>query len=120
MQLPPRSLLIPIVVLASSVSFTVPPAADQPVPGAGNATAAATAAASPRVLQAERFLIEQAGCIRDPSIRTETLDILSPHVCVRHRIGLATQAAKDAVVQKLLAAGPVSADAGAAGPGGHP
>lgn len=118
MQLHPRSLLAPMVVLASSASFTVSHAADQTVPGAGNTTAAATAAGSPRVLQAERFLIEQARRIRDRSMRTETLDILSPHVCVRHRIGLATQAAKAAVVQKLLAAGLVSADDGAAIPGG--
>jgi hypothetical protein len=118
MQLHPRSLLAPIVVLASGAAFTVSHAADQTIPGAGNTTAAATAAGSPRVLQAERFLIEQARRIRDRAIRTETLDILSPHVCVRHRIGFATAAAKDAVVQKLLDAGLVSADDGAAIPGG--
>ena len=118
MQLHPRRLLASIVVLASGASFTASHAADQTVPGAGNATAAAIAAASPRVLQAERFLIEQARRIRDRAMRTETLDILSPHVCIRHRIGFATDAAKDAVVQKLLAAGLVSAEDGAAIPGG--
>jgi hypothetical protein len=110
MQLRPRSLLAPAIALASGASFAVSYAADQTVPGAGNATAAATAAASPRVLQAEHFLIEQARQIRDRAIRNETLDILDPHVCIHHRIGLASPAAKDAVVQKLLAAGLVNPD----------
>ena len=115
MQFRPGSLLASLAVLASGTSF----AADQTVPGAGNATAAATAAASPRVRAAERFLIEQAAHITDRGIRSETLDILSnPHVCIRHRIGLSTAAAKDAVIQKLVAAGLVNPDDGASFPGG--
>jgi hypothetical protein len=115
MRIRPGCLLSSIVLLASGASF----AADQTVPGAGNATAAATAAGSPRVLQAERFLADQARRIRDRSIRAETLDIVSnPRVCIRHRVGLATAAAKDAVVQKLVAQGLVSADDGASFPGG--
>jgi len=115
MRFCPGSLLMFIALLPSSVSF----AADQTIPGAGNATAAATAAASPRVLQAERFLAEQAEHIHDYLVRAETLDIVeNPHVCIRHRIGLSTAAAKDAVVQKLLAAGLASADDGATFPGG--
>ena len=118
MQVRARSLLASMVVFATGASFNVSHAADQTIPGAGNAMAAATAAASPRVLRAERVLVEQARRIRDRSLRSETLDILSPHVCVRHRIRFATTAAKDAVVQKLLAAGLVNADDGAAIPGG--
>jgi hypothetical protein len=113
-----RSLLVPIAAIAVGAPFAVAHAADQTVPGAGNATAAATAAGSPRVVQAERFLVEQARRIRDRALRSQTLDILSSHPCVRHRIGLASAAAKDAVVQKLLAAGLVAADAAAAIPGG--
>jgi len=104
-----------VLALASGTAL----AGDQTVPGAGNATAAATAAASPRVLQAERFLVEQAERIADRRVRAETLDAIhNPRVCIRHRIGLASAAAKDAVVQRLLAAGLVSADDGASFPGG--
>jgi len=114
MRIRPGFLLVSTVLLASPAF-----AADQTVPGAGNATAAATAAASPRVAQAERFLVEQAERIRDRFIRAETLDAVSnPHVCIRHRIALATAAAKDAVVQKLIAAGLVNPDDGASFPGG--
>lgn len=118
MQPRPRSLLAPVVVVASGASFTLSHADDQTQPGAGNATAAAIAAASPRVLQAERFLTGQARRIGDHMIRTETLDILDPRVCIRHRVGLGTTAAKDAVVQKLLSAGLVNADDAASIPGG--
>jgi hypothetical protein len=115
MRIRPGSLLSSIVFLASGGAF----AADQTVPGAGNATAAATAAGSPRVLEAERFLADQARRIHDRAIRGETLDIVqNTRACIRHRIGLSTPAAKDAVVQKLLAAGLVSADDGASFPGG--
>jgi hypothetical protein len=93
--------------------------ADQTVPGAGNAVAEATAAASPRVQDAERFLAEQARRIHDHHVRTETLDaITNPHTCVRHRVGLGTPAAKDAVVAKLVAAGLVNPDDAANIPGG--
>lgn len=114
MQFRPGSTLAVLALLTGGTSF-----ADQTVPGAGNATAAATAADSPRVAQAERFLIEQAQRVRDPAIRAATLDLLAnPRVCIRHRIGLASADAKDAVVAKLLAAGLVSADDGASFPGG--
>jgi len=115
MQLRPGSTLALVALLTSGTAF----AADQTIPGAGNATAAATAAGSPRVAQAERFLVEQAGRIRDRAIRAATLDILAnPRVCIRHRIGLASAAARDAVIGKLLAAGLVSADDDAGFPGG--
>ena len=114
MRIRPGSLLASMALLTSPAF-----AADQTVPGAGNATAAAIAAASPRVAQAERFLTEQAERIRDRFVRLETLDaVANPHVCIRHRIGLATAEAKDAVVQKLIAAGLVNVDDGASFPGG--
>src|SRR5215475_4355593 len=99
MQLRSGTLLASLAVLTGGTAF----AADQTVPGAGNATAAATAANSPRVAQAERFLIDQAERIHDRAIRSATLDLLAnPHVCIRHRVGLGTAAAKDAVIAKLL------------------
>ncbi|HEX3763745.1 MAG TPA: hypothetical protein VHW23_33850 [Kofleriaceae bacterium] len=115
MQLRSGTLLASLALLTGGTAF----AADQTVPGAGNPTAAATAASSPRVAQAEQFLIDQAERIHDRAIRAATLDLLAnPHVCIRHRIGLGTTAAKDAVVAKLLAAGLISADDGASFPGG--
>jgi hypothetical protein len=114
MRIRPGSLLASLALLTGPAL-----AADQTVPGAGNATAAAIAAGSPRVAQAAQFLVEQAERIRDRFVRTETLDAVSnPHVCIRHRIGLATAAAKDAVVQKLVAAGLVNPADGTSFPGG--
>src|SRR3954468_15412804 len=115
MQLRPGSTLAFLALLTGGTAF----AADQTVPGAGNATAAATAAGSPRVAQAERFLVEQAERLRDRAIRAATLATpANPRVCIRHRIGLASAAARDAVIGKLLAAGLVTADDGAGFPGG--
>lgn len=75
---------------------------DQTVPGAGNPTAIRLAARSPRVQTAIRFLVGQAGRIRDRSLRMQTLDILeNPRSCALHRRGLATNEAQDAVIQQL-------------------
>src|SRR5262249_38849075 len=89
-------------------------AADQTVPGAGNADAIATARASGRVRDADEFLVDQAGHIQHRQLRRETLDILTSRVvCAHHRQGL-DDAGKDAIVQQLTAAGLVNpADAAA-------
>jgi len=86
------------LVLLSSLSAA---AADQTVPGAGNAQAAATAAASPRVRRAMHFLGEQAEKIRGSQLREETLDVLSAGACVLHRRGV-DDAAKNAILAQLL------------------
>jgi hypothetical protein len=113
--MPIRTMLVSMALFAGSAAL----AADQTVPGAGNATAAAIAAGSPRVQEAMEFLADQAAQVRDRHLREETLDaIANPRVCIRHRIGLGSAAAKDAVVQKLLDAGLVSAADGSVFPGG--
>jgi hypothetical protein len=62
------------------------PAADQTVPGAGNANAAVLAKRSPMVRSAYQFVLSQAAKIEDSKLRKETLDALgNPQTCVTHR-----------------------------------
>src|SRR5215475_932223 len=75
---------------------------DQTKPGAGNAAKVALAKKSPLVQSAYKFLLEQAGKIKDGKLRKETLDALSDGTCVRHRANL-TDAQKDAIIAKLTA-----------------
>src|SRR5215475_361125 len=75
---------------------------DQTKPGAGNPAAVALAKKSPLVQSAYKFLLEQAGKIKDGKLRKETLDALSDGTCVRHRANL-TDAQKDAIIAKLTA-----------------
>ena len=83
-------------------------AADQTVPGAGNATSAKTAQASPLVQSALAFLQQQANRLQDANLRTQTLDALfNPNTCVHHRENL-TVAQKQAIVSQLEAAGLVN------------
>jgi hypothetical protein len=102
--------LIATILLASGAAF----AADQTVPGAGNANSAALARRSPIVQSAFNFLLHQAGLIKDPTLRKQTLDAIgNTHTCVSHRANL-TEAKKDAIVQTLISEGLVNpADAAA-------
>ena len=50
-------------------------AADQTLPGAGNASADLVAAASPRVHQAHRFLVERAREIKNPALPSNNIEI---------------------------------------------
>ena len=89
------------VAVAGSAAF----AADQTVPGAGNATAVAIAKQSPMVQSAYEFVLSQAESIRDPFLRHETLDALrNPKTCVTHRANL-TDAQKDTIVNALVTQG---------------
>ena len=109
-----------VVSAAVCSLFTSLPAlaADQTVPGAGNADAIDTARASDRVRDADEFLVRQAGHIRDRQLRRETLDIMTSRVvCAHHRQGL-DDAQKDAIVQQLIAAGLVNPADGASITGG--
>jgi len=92
------------LVLLSSLTAN---AADQTVPGAGNAQATAIAGASPRVKRAMRFLGEQAEQIRGSKLRAETQDVLSPEACLLHRRGL-DDAAKNALLAQLISQGLVN------------
>lgn len=109
-----------LATLLAGIVATVPAfAADQSVPGAGNADAVRLADRSPLVRSAHQFLIEQTQKIRQSSVRRETLDILTnPRICVRHRVGLASDAAKDAIIAQLSEAGLVKAGDAATFPGG--
>src|SRR5882672_2265256 len=75
---------------------------DQTKVGAGNPAAIALSQKSPLVQSAYKFLLSQAGKIKDAKLRNETLDALSDGTCVRHRANL-TDAQKDTIVAKLLA-----------------
>ncbi|MET0226095.1 MAG: hypothetical protein ABW187_06620 [Dokdonella sp.] len=92
---------------------------DQTQPGAGNANAVRLADRSPLVRSANQFLIGQAQKIRQASVRNQTLDILTnTHSCAKHRAGLATDSAKDAVIAQLTVAGLVNPADAANFPGG--
>jgi len=90
-------------------------AADQLLPGAGNAAAVQLSHSSPLVQSAMRYLIAQAERIHDRQLRAATIDILkNPKTCAMHRRGLATLEAQDAVIQTLFDQGLISrADASA-------
>jgi len=75
---------------------------DQTKPGAGNAAAIALAKKSPLVQSAYKFLLSQAGKLKDAKLRKETLDALGDDPCVRHRANL-TDAQKDALIATLVA-----------------
>jgi hypothetical protein len=97
-----RSGLLSATILLSAAAVF---AADQTVPGAGNANAAVLARRSPIVQSAFGFLLSQAHRIQDAKLRTQTLDALgNPHTCVNHRANL-TDAKKDAIVQTLITQG---------------
>ena len=94
-------------------------AADQTLPGAGNAAALALAQKSPLVQSAMRFLIERAEQIQDRALRSATLDILkNRQTCVMHRRSLATPQAQDAVIQTLFDQGLINRADAAAFPSG--
>src|SRR5215471_5309077 len=100
-----RSLCTLVPAVASLTLGAAQPvrAADQTVPGAGNAEAIALASASPLVTSARRTLRGHAERIRNAALRTNTLDAIdNPRTCVQHRAGL-SDADKDAIVQDLVA-----------------
>jgi hypothetical protein len=100
------------MALASSVY-----AADQSIPGGGNADALRIASGSKVAVAAQRFNVEVAHSIRNLSVRNQTIDALDPKTCIRHRAGVGTME-KQAVLASLVAAGFVSAsDATGWGPG---
>src|SRR5215470_13122460 len=94
------------VLVAGSVAGAG--AADQTVPGQGNANAAALAAQSPLVQSAMHYIVDQAKSINDKQLRHETLDAVNnPQTCVQHRATLTDQQ-KQAIVNALITAGLVN------------
>lgn len=105
-------------LLALGVAGRPARAADQTVPGAGNADAAATAARSPLVRSALLRLQEEISLVADRRLRVQTQDALfNPQTCIQHRAGL-DDAGRAAILSRLLAAGLYSPADAAAFPGG--
>jgi hypothetical protein len=93
-----------LAAIAMAASAFVAHAADQTVPGAGNARAIEIAAASPRVQEAHEFLLRQARTIKHRALREATLDLLqNRNFCVTSRAGV--DAAKQAALLDALKAG---------------
>jgi hypothetical protein len=93
-------------------------AADQTVPGPGNAAAMSLSNKSPMVQSAREFLIKNIKQIDNDDIQSATFDaIANPKTCVTHRAGV-RDSDKDAILQKLLAAHLVDPNDNATFPGG--
>ena len=93
-------------------------AADQTVPGAGNAAAITLSNRSPMVQSAREFLLGRIKLIDNATIRTITLDAIDNlTTCVAHRVGV-SDSVKDAIVQELKAAGLVDLRDDSTFPGG--
>jgi hypothetical protein len=93
-------------------------AVDQTVPGAGNAAAARLAQSSGLVQSARRFITGQIGKIKDRKLSRNVSDLVdNAQVCIQHRAG-ETAASKQAIIDKLTAAGLINAADAAAFPGG--
>jgi hypothetical protein len=104
-----------VVVL---IAGTLPVAAQQTTPGAGNANAVAIAQKSPVVQSALRFLLNQSRELRDRNLRGQTLDAIgNPKTCVKHRAAV-TPDKKAALLQQLRDAGLVDPNDDATFPGG--
>jgi hypothetical protein len=113
-----KLLLSGVVLLLACVTASPARAADQAVPGAANALAVNVADRSPLVRQSLQYLRDQAQAIRDPALRRETLDATTnDDTCIRHRAGLSA-AAKQAILDRLLAEGLYAAADAASFPGG--
>jgi hypothetical protein len=93
------------ILLAYTASAPTAHAADQTVPGAGNRAAAELARRSPLVASSLQRLNQQISTVRATRLREQTEDALfNPATCVVHRANL-TEAAKQAILAQLLAAG---------------
>jgi hypothetical protein len=106
-------------ILAVSLSFACAAmAADQTVPGAGNAAADKLAASSPRVREAHQFLVAHAARIKNPALRAATSELLgSRGFCVTSRAGV-DDATKTRMLGELTTAGLINAADDATFPGG--
>jgi len=103
-----------LLLWASVAGFS----ADQTVPGAGNANAAALAGRSPMVQSAYQFVLSQAHQIVEAKLREQTLDALgNPRTCVTHRARL-TMAQKSAIISTLVSQGLLNPSDAAAITGG--
>jgi hypothetical protein len=103
-----------IILLTASL----PAAAQQSTPGAGNANAVALSQKSPIVQSAFRFLLSQSRGLHDANLRRQTLDAIgNAKTCVQHRAGV-TPDKKAALLQQLRDAGLVDPNDDPTFPGG--
>ena len=117
MTLPPSVLSRLAAAALAAMTFGAG-AADQTVPGAGNARAIEIAAASPRVQEAHAFLVRQARTIKNGVLREATLDLLqNRNFCVMTRLGV-DAAKKSMLLDALKIAGFVNPTDDASFPGG--
>ena len=109
-----RTAFTVLVAAGSLCAAPAGQAADQTVPGTGNAASAAVAGASPLVRSAMRRLEQVLETVRDRDLREQTIDALfNPQTCIQHRSGL-TAAKQQAILDALLREGLyVPADAAA-------
>jgi hypothetical protein len=107
------------IALASFLSIApLAHAADQTVPGAGNADAIKLAADSPLIGSGRRFLSQRIASIRNVNLHVLTLQAIEdPNYCIAHRASLA-DTDKDAIVIALTSAGLLDANEVAGFPGG--
>src|SRR5262249_49217085 len=93
-------------------------AADQTVPGAGNGAAVNLSNQSPLVQSAVKLIERGIARLRDPRLKSTTLDALTnPSTCVTHRANL-SDSQKSALLQQLKNAGLVDPADDATFPGG--
>src|SRR5664279_1034118 len=106
------------VSILAAASLPSANAADQTVPGAGNSAAAALASSSPLVQSARRFIGRRITSIGDHTLAQNVHDLVEERMaCVHHRAH-ESDVSKQAVLDKLAAAGLYSAADAAAFPGG--
>lgn len=108
------------VALAAAMGFAgaAVQAADQTVPGAGNAEAIRLAKGSPLVQSAYRMLRERLNEARSPALKRTLAELIDQDkACIRHRANV-SDADKDRILAQLQAEGLVDTAAAANFPGG--
>ncbi|HEY5283691.1 MAG TPA: hypothetical protein VIM14_12950, partial [Polyangia bacterium] len=112
------AIRLAILSLATGSLPTVAFAADQTVPGAGNASAAQLASSSALVQSARQFIAHRITKIGDRTLARNVHDLVEDRqVCIRHRAA-ESAASKQSIVDKLATEGLVAAADAAAFPGG--
>jgi hypothetical protein len=107
-----------IVSLVSGGLTSVAHAVDQTVPGAGNANAAQLASSSALIQSARQFIGRRIAKIGDQTLARNVHDLVENRFeCIRHRAS-ETAASKQAIVDKLTAAGLLAVSDAAVFPGG--
>jgi hypothetical protein len=111
-------IILPAIAAIGLIVVSPAYAADQTIPGAGNAAAMALADRSPLVKSALARIEGQISTIADPGLRAATHDgLFNADTCVAHRAKL-TEAGKQGIVAELLQQGLLNKTDADAFPGG--